>query len=370
MLDNTTPDTDDEGIETVDNPQRGCGTLAEGKAYLRSELSAHGVLPPVVEFEEPIMWLEGQLRGYKRFPGLQFEIRQAPSAADYLDEAYADDTPDDERQSIVDAVNMATAPTAVRDHEGALDTLRTSRPAGEWLFRADPPLEVERHVKRLQNDVDRDGPFVDHVGEMRVARAHDMLIWVGESYYDTPESFLTECREHGLSKAIPVSKNQEPPVINPGRTRLFLIHPHAVETGHDPDTGEPTFEPGIIGYAYVTRVIYTGADTGDGDVDFPEWAQEQADADRMDLVEVGEPESAEAVENGSTLADWAVDEAGGDDSAPSREDVEAIPHQKLRTVAADHDLDVSQNPSKDELVDAVLDAGLVSSVGGDGGDGQ
>lgn len=358
---------DDGGIETVDNPERGCGHLKEGKAYLRSELSAHGVLPPVVEFDDPVLWLEGHLRGYSRFPGVQFELESTPKLRDYMDGDLYDHASDGSTAAVVDD---AMNDSAVRDSTDALGLLRGSDPDGEWITRADPPLEVHRHVRRLKDDSERDGPFPHSVGEMRSARAHDLLMWVGESYYDTPEDFLSECRQHGLSKAIPTSKNQEPPVINPGRTRVFLIHPRAVERGPDRETGDMMYEAGIIGYAYVTRVIYTGSSTGDGDVDFPEWAQEQAFAGRMDLVEIGEAIPEERAENGCSLTDFTGDADGDDDAAESdvRDVLDKVPHQKLRSVAANHDLDVSQNPKKSELIDAIVDAGVASAV--DGGDGE
>lgn len=302
------PDRTDGGeIPAVANPERGCGFLKEGKTYLRSEPGEWGVLPAFVELSQPVPYYEGQIRGYKRFPGEQFEKAIAPTMADYGDALVESDG--------YQAVGEATEPTAVRDHTDAIDTLRDvpNDELGEgWLSRTDPPLEIDRHLGRLGNDYLLERPTAQHLGGMRTARAHDLLMWVGESYYPEPDDFITECRSHGLSKAVPTSKNQDPPVILKGRTRCWVIHPNAVPSGRD-DDGNPTFEPGLVGYAYVTRVIHT-AKTVNGEPKFPEWAEAAAAAGKMDLVKIGEREPAEAHENGSTIDEW-----NGDDETASTE---------------------------------------------------
>lgn len=310
---------DKHDIETVDNKQRGCGFLKEGTAYLRGEVAPDGVLPPFVEFETPIPWLEGHQRGYSRFPGVQFEAAVTPDPDDYhtaLSLAF-------DRRDWWDRVTHATA---TRDDHEVLAAAREvaaddNVAATGWRTRVEPPLEGTRHIERLRTDALNDHPGTegDHLGELRVARAHDLLMWVGETYYDDPGAFIAECREMGLSKAIPTSENQAPPVINPGRTRVFLIHPTAVATGTDDDgSQDPTHVPGVIGYAYVTRCLYTGIDTGDG-VDFPEWAQDFAAAGRMDLVEIGDRVPAATRDNGATIAEWADDEEAPADDDEAEE---------------------------------------------------
>lgn len=42
-----------------------------------------------------------------------------------------------------------------------------------------------------------------------------------------------------------------PPVVNPGLTRVFLVHPRAIVDEDDNETA------GIIGYVYLSRVVYT-----------------------------------------------------------------------------------------------------------------
>lgn len=307
-----TPHTD--GLDTVPNPERGCGFLKEGKAYLRSDVSPDGVLPAFVEFDTPIPFLEGHFRGYSHFPGVQFETATVPTTDGYLNVG--------DGVGAGDVMN-AMEPTAVRDFPDVIDALRSVTPTGEWQTREDPPLEGRRHVERLKTDADRGHPGVagQHVGELRVARSHDLLMHVGASYYPEPSDFIDECKTHGLSKAIPVSETQEPPVINPGRTRVFIVHPTAVPAaGGSYDVTEESTAgvPGIIGYAYVTRCIYT-ATTVNGRPEFPEWAEEHADSGRMDLVEIGEREPEETHENGATLADWA----GEGDDTPEDDDADS-----------------------------------------------
>lgn len=406
----TEPEPPDGGtdIEVVTDAERGCGFLKEGKAYLRGELDPNGILPPFVELDEPVAFLEGHQRGYSYFPGLQFEMTRCASPADYERAARAADY-----DEVVGALQQARSVTAVRDNRDALGVLRDVEPAAESDYKpraVDPPLEVHRHVERLKTDMDRPSgeDYGAHIGEMRVARSHDLLMWVGETYYPEPEDFIAECNAQGLSKAIPTSANQEPPVINPGRTRVFLVHPNAISAGRD-DDGEPKYIPGVIGYAYVTRVIYTGITTGGGEVDFPEWAQECAENGYFDLVQVGEKVPKKTQENGSTLEDWAGEgdpgeemgetlnatppedigvepesvepsekegrdvEASGDaDGAESASDDEelreallGLPFQSLRQKATERDLSVGQNPSKDDVVDALVADGAASLVGGD-----
>lgn len=55
--------------------------------------------------------------------------------------------------------------------------------------------------------------------------ANDLLMWVGEDNYPTPEDFSSECITQGLSKRIAI--NNVPQGIEPGKSRLFLIHPKA-----------------------------------------------------------------------------------------------------------------------------------------------
>ncbi|MFC7165909.1 hypothetical protein [Halospeciosus flavus] len=255
--------------ETIDNPERGCGYLKSGKAYLRSDVGPGGDLPAFVEFAEPVPFKENRKRSYKEFPGLQFEL-------------------------------------AVTGPGGMTETV--------------PEGEASRHVERLLAD----RPTGTHAGEMVEFESHDLLLSVGKSHYRAVEEFVDEARVHGVSKAISVTSGNAPPEINPGRTRLFLIHPNAVRTTkevettfseYDPETdtlltvnGEPvenepvvteTADPdlpvtlerrlrtaGIFGYTYLTRVVYTE----DEDGEIPKYVQDYEATGDLDVVKPGKPE--------------------------------------------------------------------------------
>lgn len=249
--------------ETIKNPTRGCGNLDDGKAYLKADMAPGGELPAFVEFDEPIIFKENRKRSYKKFPGIQFEL-------------------------------------AVTGEGGMTDTT--------------PEGEIHDHLDRL----DRGRPTGKHAGEMVEFQAHDLLMSVGATHYETAEQFANEARVHGVSKAINVSSGVEPPEINPGRTRLFLIHPNAVEVtreiettagqmqtgddvlvvdGGDLDASEPadladdisvtvrrTMQvPGVFGYTYLTRVVYT--EDADGNV--PEYMKEYEKLGDVDIVKTG-----------------------------------------------------------------------------------
>ena len=188
MSTETTQTQSDVQTETIDNPERGCGYLKSGKAYLRSDVSVGGSLPAFVEFAEPIPFKEDRKRSYTFFPGLQFEL-------------------------------------AVTGDGGMTETI--------------PEGEASRHVKRLLAD----RPTGTHAGEMIEFESHDLLLSVGKSHYRTVENFVNEARIHGVSKAISVTSGNAPPKINPGRTRLFLIHPNAVETHREIETTFSEYDP-------------------------------------------------------------------------------------------------------------------------------
>jgi len=248
-----------DDMETIPNPERGCGYLKEGKAYLRADLSPLGTLPAFVEFETPIPFKEDRKRSYKQFPGIQFEL-------------------------------------SVTGENG--------------LTKTDPEGEVFEHINRLTSDL----PTGRTAGEMVSFESHDLLMSVGKTHYETPEQFINEARVHGVNKAISVTSGNEPPKVNPGRTRLFLIHPRACEfTTTEMEEQEVTkkekvalpngdtktvaykdtervevekieYVPGIIGYTYMTRVVYT--EDADGNV--PKYIQDYESTGDLDVVQIGE----------------------------------------------------------------------------------
>ncbi|NUC72585.1 hypothetical protein HTZ84_09730 [Haloterrigena sp. SYSU A558-1] len=264
----TQSDSPSTETETIDNPERGCGYLKEGKAYLRSDVGPGGELPAFVEFAEPIPFKEDRKRSYTFFPGLQFEL-------------------------------------AVTGPGGMTETV----PAGE----------ASRHIERLQ----KDRPTGTHAGEMVEFESHDLLLSVGKSHYPTAQEFIDEARINGVSKAISVTSGNAPPQVNPCRTRLFLIHPNAVKTTKEIETtasevdrsrdtiikvkGEPVEDdalayeacegdvevtverrmqtPGVIGYTYLTRVVYT--EDEDGEV--PKYIQDYEATGDLDIVKADKP---------------------------------------------------------------------------------
>lgn len=223
--------------DTIDNKRRGCGFLEEDAAYLRTDSSAFGILPPFVEFSTPIKYLEEHSRTWKKFPGIQFEKAVTQDMTETL-----------------------------------------------------PRNEIERHLNRIEEN----GSTGRHVGEMMEAQSFDLIMHVGASHYPTPEDFIKECKHQGLNKRIP--KNNIPDVY-PGKTRLFVIHPNAVPPSNledileEEDLDNPTnefrnkyYKPGIIGYSYITRAVYTKPSQGD----IPQFIQEEIDTGRLDPVEAGE----------------------------------------------------------------------------------
>lgn len=221
--DTDSPDEGDESTRPVaQNPKRGCGHLKHGKGYVRSAPDALD-LPAFVEMEPHLPYKEGHFRGFKHFPGYQFEL------------------------AVMDRVEFSPRSVARQD------------------------------MGRMYGIAEG-----DHMGEMDVIRAHDLIMWAGKTYYD-PDEFVQEVRKLGLSKAIPLSKNQEPPTIVPGWTRCWILHMEATEDN----------KPGLLGYAPLGEVVYTEDD--DGQV--PKWAQDYDAAGKLTLAKVGPEVSAEATQN-------------------------------------------------------------------------
>lgn len=223
----------DDGRESIDNRERGCGHLDPNACYIRTDLAAlsdpDGELPVFVELDDPVEYREHTGRGaiipgWKAFPGNSF-------GAHYV----ADD--------------------------------RTTTPEGDLVDHAD---RLFRH-----------GFDGDHYAEITSARAIDVLVSVGASNWETPAEFVEECRDRGLNLKVPVSDSNPPPVIEPLRTRAWVIHPNGCGDGR----------PGIIGYSYLTRNVFTsGTNATDDDPDVPKWAEDYADTrGDVDIVDRGEP---------------------------------------------------------------------------------
>jgi len=224
---------DDGGRETIDNRERGCGHLRPNSCYVRSDVaalsSADGEIPRFVELDDPVEYRENNgkgaiIPGFVHFPGVSFSLHY--------------------------------------DAEG-----KTTTPEGD----------IPSHVERLG----RFGFDGDHYGDITSAHSHDLLMSVGKTNWETPEDFVAETRDRGLNLKIGVSSNSPPPVIEPLRTRVWIIHPHGA--GED--------RPAIIGYSYLTRNVFTtGTKASDEDPDIPKWAENYAKTrDDLDVVDRGEP---------------------------------------------------------------------------------
>lgn len=223
------------GVEVLENLERGCGYLKHSKGYLHGDVAVKGSkIPPFVVFEEYIPHLEfEQLRSWKYFPGIQFEL----------------------------ALPVETVPSD----------------------------EIHDHIRRLVNSEEG-----RHVGEMLSANAHDLLMWAGKEHYPQPEDFISEARVQGINKAIPISKNNAPPIVNPGKTRLFIVHPRAIVA---PESHDHDYYPGIIGYAYLSRVLWTLPE----DSMVPKYIQDYYYEGRIhDIVRVGDeiPRKNDPAQNG------------------------------------------------------------------------
>lgn len=360
-------DLDDTALETIPDDERGCGYLEtgnqnKGKTYLRADVGEGGSLPAFVEFDEPIPFREDHFRSYKRIDGEKFLASVA----------------------------------------GGNDALTGTVPKGE----------PERHFHRLVNETPADGP---HYGKLAAPEAQDILMNVGGSYYETPADFVTEARFQGVNKAIPMSAGQEPPVVVPGRTKLFVIHPDAIETNRDAEgntldeamaeaeaaldddaddatiaearrEAEEEWEeqrtPGVIGYTYLTRVVHTLPEPDyddDGNVkrtpeeNLPDYVEEFAARGLLDIVERGEriafddeahPLAGVDVEGFDAEAVYAELAEEFDMASPApeegafdekREGYEAeIGYHDLRRIASAYGLLKNvEHPTKDALLDAI-----------------
>jgi hypothetical protein len=288
---------DDSGeVETIPNKERGCGYLKAGNAYIRtdpSQFSSGGTLPGFVVFTDsegslhPIPYKESLPRGYETLNGSNFLA--AAETQRNIRCLYPGDA--DAEESHQEA------------HQAALENLAD---AGVYQSAEHAPAsEVARHLDRMAVD-GFDGQ--EHWGAIPAANSKDLLMRVGKSYYEEPWDFIDETLELGLNKGISVHSNKSPPTIQPGRTRVWLIHPHAC--GED--------MPGVIGFVYLTRTIFTR----DKDGNVPQYAQEYADAGKCDIVDIGEPEPLDE-DDERDYDDIAEQHQGLDSFEESEEDADS-----------------------------------------------
>lgn len=263
---------EDTGREVIPNKQRGCGFLKSNNAYIRGDApgSIDGTVPRFVEFPNPIKFKVDSFRGVRRFPGLKFQLKHQPE--------------------------FETDPgTDIKDKLGVDEALEELDEEEENFI-----AEMMKEAPDLFQTISRlwlDELEHEDANKERTTHAFDLITWIGESNYETPSEFIEETRSMGFNRGISVTKNREPPVIDPFRTRVFCVHPNAIE-----DEDGNTYA-GVIGYAIVNRVIHTVDD--DGDV--PQYVKEYQRNDKLDVVEPGEevPEDEQAEEQS---LDEVVDE--------------------------------------------------------------
>lgn len=322
-----TPRFDDEtGREIIPNPERGCGYLEPSKGYVRADPTRGGEIPPFVKFDPPIPYKEGTLRSYQTFDGKGFQ-RSLPEQ-----------------------------------------------------FSTRPADDLSDLWDRLHRSEDG-----DHWGELTTAYAEDLLMWVGETYYSDPGLFVDEARKHGLNKGIPVSKRSPPPVINPMKTRCFVIHPTAyrvyvVDPADDDEDAEPETirvaymdddrwddedaddpvetVPGVIGYSYLSRVVWTAPE--DGDV--PKWAQDYRDTGQLDVVDIGEPIPEDEVEK--RLEEWD----GSLQDPEARSEVHDMVSQAAETATPGHGTELGDLEDMSDDVDEADNDGDDDAEGSDAHD--
>lgn len=217
--------TNDRDREIIENHQRGCNYLKRDNTYFRADIGPGGTIPPFVRFTPPIKYIESSFRSYKEFPGTSWEL------------------------SINDRIT----------HE--------------------PQDAFTNHLDRLEG-----AELGDHWGIQDTAEADGILMYIGKTHYPWPDDFIDEVRQAGLSKAF--SSRGSVPTVIPALTRLFLIHPNAIQK-EDADPDSENFDdyyPGIIGWVPLTRIVHTEDEGGD----VPGYIQEYADQDLLDIVDFGE----------------------------------------------------------------------------------
>lgn len=298
---------------TISNPKRGCGHLKKGKAYIRGVIgSPDGVLPSFVRLDPPVPYREMGTdeqftRGFLEFDGAtsQFAL---DDITDFI-RLYPGDASDD--TAVQNMVDKGLYPD--------VDQV--------------PDFEGQRHMDRVRA---RGTEGEDHFGAVDAVRQNDLLMRAGKTHYPDPDDFIDEAVELGISKAIPLSKRQDPPVIQPGTTRCWIVHP-------DTDDGWA-----VIGYAYLQEVVFTEPE--DGNV--PQYVREHDAAGRLDVVDIEPPRASD---DDTGLDDWTngstPDARDDDQKAGEAADVDADPRgDDGKTVVP------SDKPGRDvEAIDLDLD---------------
>jgi len=227
-------------VKEILNPHRGCGYLKHNAFYIRCEVEPYGKLPKFVWFDPVIPYLEPHFRGWSAFNGAAFEVANRP-----------------ETMVIGDASDVFGS-------------------------------ELKRHLKRMRNRGKARSTGLpsekNSLGHDPMPWQQDIVMWVGESYYDTPLQFVAEGIRYGFNKRIRI--NTTPPRIVPGSTKLYLLHSNA-------RLGNGERGPALFGYCYITSVIYTIPEDGK----IPQFIDELTKLDRVQPAHIGPQIDDEATKN-------------------------------------------------------------------------
>lgn len=272
--------SDQPDTKTIPNPERGCGRLNRGKAYIRGIAgSGNGVLPSFVRCDPPIPYLEigtngSFTRSFQEIDGLTLQLA-AEGDHDFIPLSPSGEYADIAYDRMIEHMDYET---------------RVEIPEEE----VDRHIDRIRHRGRLSND-DPQSAFAQDWGRSPVAEQTDLLMRAGESYYPEADDFIEEARVHGLSKAIPTSRNRAPPTVVPGITRCWVM---------SPDAGEGDYGGAVIGYAYIQEIVFTEPE--DGAV--PAYIEEYEQEGRLNVVDIEEPSDASASEQkNASIDEWIED---------------------------------------------------------------
>ncbi|NIT78775.1 MAG: hypothetical protein GWO44_18260 [Thermoplasmata archaeon] len=280
------------------NPKRGCGHLKPHAVYMTAQFSAFGELPTFVQITPPIPHQEAWFRGVKYVNGLALDAVMGWAHADIDRErtpAYRL-APSCESQKLL-------ARMGGRHFCARLDEISAALVGDGLVFSAE---DVDREVDNL-----RAGKAYAPVnlGAFEEFWALDMLDWIGESHYPTPESFIEEAKQLGVNRRLPKGFF---PRIRKGQTRVWFLHPKAIRAPGDrisPDQEEMgvgddfVLRPGLIGYSYLTHLIYTAPPNQA----VPEDMKKRAAAGEIEIVELTPPEEEIKPEDGTEQEDFLGD---------------------------------------------------------------
>jgi hypothetical protein len=230
-----------------------------------------GALPSFVEFRHYIPTLEDRYRGYEYINGTQFELIHRPETV----------FPEGYEQGLIDNMNKAL-------EEGAGDRID----AEVWDEFPHIEDELTRHQLRMMLDrLPQEVDTMNFQGKRAMPELHafDILMWVGETHYETPREFIDEAFGLGFSKRIA----SPPECVWPGKTKVYFAHRKAIW-----DEVDKEWRAAVFGYAYLSHTIWTKPRTAKK---VPEKVEDLERLGRVEVIELGDQEGSvdpnEAIED-------------------------------------------------------------------------